>query len=127
MPHKPTPHFRRKVKSCAKVGIPQDQIAMLLGIDAKTLRKYYREELDTAAIAANEEIGGALFEKAKKGDTVALIWWTKARMGWRGEDKKEELDKAATPSVMVVPMASAEDWAEMAAKSQDALKKAAKD
>ena len=86
-PYEPTSESREKVKSYAAVGIPQDDIARVLGIDPKTLRKYYRDELDTAATMANAAIGGALYNKAKGGDTTAMIWWTKTRMKWSEQHK----------------------------------------
>ena len=67
------------------VGIPQDSIARCIrdkGIDVKTLRKHFREELDTAATKANAMVGGNLYNKAVGGDTTAMIWWTKTRMKW---------------------------------------------
>jgi len=68
------------------VGIPQDSIARSIregGIDRKTLRKHFREELDTAAVKANAMVGGTLYNKAIAGDTSAMIWWSKTRMGWK--------------------------------------------
>lgn len=88
-PHKPTDELREKVSSYAAVGIPQEDIAKVIGIDKKTLTKYYRKELDTAMTQANAAVGGALYNKAMGGDTTALIWWTKARMLWK-ETKQEE-------------------------------------
>jgi hypothetical protein len=81
--HKPTAETREKVSRYTAVGIPQEDIAKVLKIDSKTLRKHYRDELDTAATISNAEIGGALYTKAMKGDTTAMIWWTKTRMRWK--------------------------------------------
>jgi hypothetical protein len=65
------------------VGTTQADIARVLDIDEKTLRKYYRDELDLAKAKANATIGGALFNKAKTGDTAAMIFWMKTQAGWR--------------------------------------------
>ena len=65
------------------VGTTQADIARVLDIDEKTLRKYYRDELDLAKAKANATIGGALFNKAKTGDTSAMIFWMKTQAGWR--------------------------------------------
>ena len=51
----------------ATIGTQQAVIADIIGIDAKTLRKHYREELDQSVAQANAVIGGALFNKAKAG------------------------------------------------------------
>lgn len=81
--YEPTDESRQVVSLHATVGTPQDMIATILNIDAKTLRKHYRRELDTAAAQANAVIGGALFNKAKAGDTAAQIFWMKTRAQWR--------------------------------------------
>ena len=64
------------------IGTTQETIAKIIGIDLKTLRKHYRAELDLATAQANAAIGGALFNKAKGGDTTAMIFWMKTRARW---------------------------------------------
>ena len=44
--HKPDPAQRRQVEAMAAYGIPEPDISRVVGIDPKTLRKYYRDELD---------------------------------------------------------------------------------
>jgi hypothetical protein len=88
-PHEPTPETRQLVQLHATVGTPQPVIADIIGIDAKTLRKYYRDELDQSLAKANATIGGALFNKAKSGDTAAMIFWMKTQAGWRETNRQE--------------------------------------
>ena len=88
-PHEPTEEVREMVKNMSGIGLPQGTIGSMLGIDEKTLRKYYRHELDHGASMANAQIGGALFKKAMGGDTAALIFWCKTRMGWSETTKIE--------------------------------------
>jgi len=88
-PHDPTQATREVVKLHALVGTRQEVIADILEIDEKTLRKYYREELDQSLSRANAAIGGALFNKAKSGDTSAIIFWLKTRDGFR---EKQDID-----------------------------------
>jgi hypothetical protein len=78
----PTDKERAQVEAMAGYGVPQDDIACILGIDAKTLRLRYRHELDVGIAKANAKIGQTLFQKAVNGDTASLIFWAKARMGW---------------------------------------------
>jgi hypothetical protein len=82
-PHEPSKESRQLVQLHATIGTPQAVIADILSIDGKTLTKYYREELDQARARANASVGGALFNKATKGDTAAMIFWMKTRAGWR--------------------------------------------
>lgn len=89
-PHIPTDENRKLVESTSGLGLPHEQIAILVGIDDKTLRKYYRTELDLGKAKANGQIAKTLFSKAIAGDTTSLIWWTKAQMRW-SETVKQEL------------------------------------
>lgn len=100
MSHKPTKTTRDTVMMHAMVGTPQDDIARVLNIDPKTLRLHYRDELDLAAAKANATIGGALFNKAKSGDTAAMIFWMKTRARWseRSEFDHTSSDGSMTPS-----------------------------
>lgn len=101
--HVPTKATSDTVSLHALVGTPQETIASVLGIDAKTLRKYYREELDLALAKANATIGGALFNKAKAGDTSAMMFWLKTRAGFkeRQEIDHTSSDGSMTPTVNV--------------------------
>ena len=91
--HLPTDESRKMVESTSGLGLPHEQIAILVGIDDKTLRKYYRTELDTGKAKANGQIAKTLYSKAVGGDTTSLIWWTKTQMKW-AETQKHELTGA---------------------------------
>jgi hypothetical protein len=76
-------------------GIPHDSIATLLDIDAKTLRKHFRRELDRGSIEATTKVAQSLFQMATQGKNVAAaIFWMKARAGWR---EKHEVQVTAQP------------------------------
>ncbi|WP_052402294.1 hypothetical protein [Muricoccus aerilatus] len=65
-------------------GVPHDDIATLLDVDPKTLRKHFRRELDRGSIEATAKVGQSLFRMATEGNNVAAaIFWMKARAGWR--------------------------------------------
>lgn len=81
-PHIPTDEFRRQAETLAGLGLPHEQIAAVIGIDDKTLRKYYPDELRVGKANANAKVAQTLFDKATGGDTTAAIWWSKAQMGW---------------------------------------------
>jgi hypothetical protein len=84
--YQPDETSRRQVEAMAGYGIPEADIARVIGIDAKTLRKHYREELDIAHVKANSAVAQSLFKKAT-GDgpqsVTAAIFWCKTRMGWK--------------------------------------------
>ena len=62
--HKPDGFHRRQVEAMAGYGVPELDIARVVGIDAKTLRKHYRDELDTGHIKATAKVAEFLFRKA---------------------------------------------------------------
>jgi len=51
--HSPDPVGRRQVEALAGYGVPEADIAGMIGIDPKTLRKHYRDELDHGHVKAN--------------------------------------------------------------------------
>lgn len=85
----PTPEQLARAADLAGFGVPQQQIASDLGIHKNTLLRHFREALDEGMAIANAKIGKTLFQKAIGGDTTALIFWAKTRMGFR---EKQELD-----------------------------------
>lgn len=92
-PHEPSDKIRAEVTALKSFGIPVAEIAKYAGLDEKTLRKYYREELDVAEPKANAQVGRFLYhaasgkaleEGANYADCVrAAMFWAKTRMQWR--------------------------------------------
>src|SRR4051794_33036509 len=74
---------REKVRYLAGLGVPQDDIARIIGCAPKTLRKRFRDELDRGVAEANAVISGSLFAAAKAGNIAAQIFWLKSRARWR--------------------------------------------
>ena len=90
-PHQPTAKTRQQAQSASGLGLPQDQIAALIGIAAETLRKHYEVELATGKAQASAAVAKSLFNKATLGqDTTAMIWWTKAQMRWAETQRHEQ-------------------------------------
>ena len=65
--HQPTDATRKQVEALASYGVPQDDIAKVIGISALTLRGHYAEVLATASIKANSMVAQSLFNKATRG------------------------------------------------------------
>ena len=84
--HQPDPALRRQVEAMAGYGVPEIDIARIIGIDPKTLRKHYREELDTGHVKANAKVAENLYRKATgegREAVTAAIFWLKTRAGWK--------------------------------------------
>ena len=95
---RPTADERQQVELLAGYGLPLEQIAAVIraGIDVKTLREHFRAELLRGWAVANARVAQKLYEKALSGDTAALIFWCKARMGW-SERQQHEIIRADEP------------------------------
>jgi len=85
-------------------GIPQFEIAKVIGISDRTLREAFWEEIQTAQTVANARVAQSLFDVATKGTgkerVTAAIFWLKCRANWKesGESplgKKEQAEALA--------------------------------
>ena len=84
--HQPDAFHRRQVEALAGYGVPEAEIAGMMNIDPKTLRKYYRHELDFGHTKANAKVAENLFRKATgegRESVIAAIFWLKARARWK--------------------------------------------
>jgi hypothetical protein len=80
-----TDEMLQKTEDLASQGLNRDEIARCLGISPTTLYKYKRKDAQFANALKNGRAKGlavitnALFEKAKAGDTTAMIFYLKNR------------------------------------------------
>jgi hypothetical protein len=84
-----------QVRHLAGVGVPQDDIARIIGCAPRTLRKRCREDLDRGVAEANATVAGYLFAAAKAGNIAAIIFWLKTRAHWRERTAADEAVPAA--------------------------------
>jgi hypothetical protein len=76
----PTPEQRELVKKLAGWGLRQIYIASTVKMDPKTLRKYFRNELDEGLIHAKTSVLHSLFDMAtSRRNSAATIFWAKTR------------------------------------------------
>lgn len=90
-PHVPTEDTRQRVKNMVWSGFTLDKVAGLIGISEGTLVKYYRHEIDEANGHMMANIGQSIYQKAMNGDTTAMIFIAKTRLGWREKPTEIEL------------------------------------
>ena len=86
--HKPTDLNRGMVMAWSQCGVPQETMATLLDIDAKTLRKHYDKELKHKDLA-NAKVAGKLFLQAMSGDFQAQRFWLQAQAKWKTKHEVE--------------------------------------
>jgi hypothetical protein len=96
---------RRNVEALAGYGVPEADIAGVIGIDPKTLRKHYPQELRYGHVKANAKVAENLFRKAT-GDgreaVIAAIFWMKTRAGWKETSVSELAAKGGEPLTVVI-------------------------
>jgi hypothetical protein len=83
--HVPTNEQRKQVEAMAGYGIPETDIARVIDVDPKTLRKNYPNELDLGHVKANAKVADNLFKIATgtgREAVTAAIFWLKVRAGW---------------------------------------------
>lgn len=97
-PFKPTDELRAKVHHLSGVGVPQDDIAKIVGCTAKTLRKHFRSALDKGAAEVNALVAGYLFQQVKNGNVTAMIFWLKTRAHWSDRQQATASSIAAVTS-----------------------------
>ena len=112
----------------AGLGIPFGDIARVIKLSEPTLRKYYREELETGQTKANSMVAQSLYQKAMgngQGAVTACIFWLKVRANWVERshvtiEKRDESDWTRAELVAIIneSIKSGEDAVEVAERSQ---------
>ena len=107
--HQPTEKTRAEIVALRSYGVPIKEVAAYIGIDDKTLYKYYKDELDNSAIKANANVGKFLYQAASgqaiaqgasHGDCVrAAMFWAKTRMGWKETNVQEHTGANGKPLI----------------------------
>jgi len=100
-PFTPTEKQRGMVEALAGLGLPQEEISLLIinpetekHVDAKTLRKAFAYELRVGSAKVKAEIARTLFKMATEDKSVtAALYLAKTKLGWKeapaGEEKGE--------------------------------------
>ena len=105
--HKPTAKTRGQVIDLARIGTPQETIALVLDINRETLTKYYRDELDLSKVQADAQVVSSLFQNAISGNVAAQIFWCKTRLGWEETQVVESREFAV---LVEGPELTEEEW-----------------
>ena len=85
----PTEDQKFLVTMMSSTGIPHERQAKAIGVNSKTLRKYFKKELQVGRNRAHAEIAGALYKRALDGNVPAQIFYLKTQAGWREVQRLE--------------------------------------
>lgn len=105
---RPTLEQRELVRTLAGVGTRAPDICLLIKdaagkpIGEKTLRKYFRAELDEGTVQATAKVARTLFGIATQqgggsSTVTAAIFWLKTRAGWKETQQVEHTGKDGAP------------------------------
>ena len=82
---KPSAKQRKAVAEFAVAGISHEKIADALDIDADTLEKHFRKELDDSLSLVIKKVAATLVQQAYMGNLGAICFFLKCRggQGWK--------------------------------------------
>lgn len=117
-PHVPTRETQDMVESLSGFGIPQEDIGRLVGIDPKTLRLHYAEQIELGGIKATAKVAQNLFSMACKPNREGLqaaIFWLRVRAHWseyspRPPLVEEPLGKKAAAEADALTAGQGTEW-----------------
>lgn len=98
-PHIVTDINRRLVHELYAVGVNQDRIAERLDISVSTLRKHYKNELDSGLENLNIEAINKLLIKVRKGNLKAIMFWLNKRASWYKFSTAHDINNANNKTV----------------------------
>lgn len=113
----PTDPNRRMVEAMVACGVPEYEIANVLQIDEKTLRKHFFAEISTGQTKANFKVAQALYNRAiaEKGSAgvTAAMFWLRTRAGWREATADEPLGKKQLAQNAAERAADGTEWGDL--------------
>ena len=89
----------------AGFGVPERDIAEVIEIDPKTLRKHYDRELRRGHIKANSRVAESLYRKATgegPQSVTAAIFWLKTRAQWKETTVAEVIHQPSDSIAMLL-------------------------
>lgn len=106
----PTDEQRYSVEMMAGIGVPQDSMALALGISLPTLRLHFRSELDCGKVRTITKVADSLVRQALAGNITAAIFYLKTQAGWREQAAAAELGKKEAAVVAAKTAGEGTEW-----------------
>jgi hypothetical protein len=96
-PELPTKAERERVRELAGVGLPQTDIALVMGRSKHWLQDRCRAELDDGIAETHAKVGLAIVDMAMQGNVAAAIFYLKTRAGWSEKHVHEHSGPSGGP------------------------------
>lgn len=115
------------IERMAEDGRDVTSIARALGMHRDTFRLLRRrdpeaqEAIERGRAALGDELADIFLEQARNGNTVAAIYLTKARLGWREAGPVDPNAQASNINITINAPLSDDEWQRMVTVSQEAL------
>lgn len=93
-PFEPTEDHRAYIQRQKLLGDTDLRLAEAIGIDQKTLRKYFRQELDHSTRDLLGNVAATAYQKALGGDTAMISLILRTKAGWVERKELTGLDGA---------------------------------
>lgn len=91
IPHKRDQSIAGSIAKWVALGASENEIANYLNLRPGVLRREYGNEMTNGKFENDMAVGCNILDKAKTGDSERMMmFYAKARMGWREEDSKEQ-------------------------------------
>lgn len=74
---------KKQIKTLSGYGFTQEEIAVLIGHDADTIRKHCKKELAEGKLEAKSICIGKLFGNIKLGKEASIFFYLKTQHGWK--------------------------------------------
>lgn len=110
-PHERNEKIAKQIKTLSAMGIPDFDIAKVIGLSSPTMRKYYTAELEIGHIEANAQVAQSLYRLAtdqNKPNVAAAIFWMKCRAGW--SEQQDELGKKEVAAALAKAAEVGTSW-----------------
>lgn len=83
------PEYADLARNYCLLGATLDTLGEFFDVSKRTIIRWkqrfpeFQAAIDEGSRHANAKVTGRLYDKCMDGDTTAIIWWQKNRMGWR--------------------------------------------
>ena len=82
-PFAPTEKHRQTVTVLASINTPEEDIGKVVGCSHVTLRKYFKEELETARLQMKAFVVGKLYKNIQDNKEASIFFYLKTQHGWK--------------------------------------------